>query len=62
MITIYADGKLIGSQKFYDRYIGLDAYDYKYMTFTLNNGTKKKVNLRNASISVDWEYHYTYLY
>lgn len=61
-ITIYADGKLIGSQKFYDKYIGLDAYDYKYMTFTLNNGTKKKVNLRNASISVDWEYHYTYLY
>jgi len=35
-ITIYADGKLIGSQKFYNKYIGLDGYDYKYMTFILN--------------------------
>ena len=61
-ITIYADGKLIGSQKFYNKYIGLDAYDYKYMTFTLNKGTKKVVDLRNAGIDVQWEYNYNYTY
>jgi len=61
-ISIYADGKLIGQQKFYDRYIGLDGYDMKYMTFKLNKGTKRQVNLRDASISVEWQYYYTYNY
>lgn len=61
-ITIYADGKVIGTQKFYNKPINLDAYDYKYMTFTLNKGTKKVVNLREANISVEWQYNYQYTY
>lgn len=62
-ITIYADGMRIGSQKFYDRYIGLDPYDYKMLKFTLDKGTfKKNVNLRYADVSVAYEYNYNYLY
>ncbi|MBR3785649.1 MAG: hypothetical protein IKJ77_04530 [Firmicutes bacterium] len=59
-ISIYADGKLIGQQKFYNKPINMDAYDMKYMTFTLKKGTKKVVNLRTSSISVEYQYNYRY--
>ena len=61
-ITIYDGDKIIGKQKFYNRAINLDPYDYKMMRFVLTKGTRKKVNLRYADIYVDYQYNYTYRY
>lgn len=62
-ITIYSDDKILASQKFYNKYIGLDPYDYKTMTFIFNKGTRIRYeNLRYSDIYVDYQYNYSYSY
>ena len=55
-------GRVIAKQKFKNKKINCKKYGKKYITFTFNKGTKKKVDLRTQFDYMDYDYYYTFSY